>query len=64
MAPVEKTESTTDTRSTNHDAGYHEGINSGAARGFSSPVLGDKQPSSPPHRVTSFASVGGWVVNR
>ena len=64
MAPAEKTESPADTRIADRDAGHHEGINSGVARGFSSPVLGDKNTPSTPHRITSFASVGGWVINR
>ena len=64
MAPAEKTESTPDTATTDRDVNYHEGIKSGAGRGFSSPVLGEKHEPAVARGHTGFASVGGWVVSR
>ncbi|MEI7610231.1 MAG: hypothetical protein WCJ64_22860 [Rhodospirillaceae bacterium] len=64
MAPAEKTEGTVDTGIVDRDINHREGINSGAGRGFSSPVLSDKREADAPRSHTGFASVGGWVVSR
>jgi hypothetical protein len=67
MAPAEKIEHAADATVSDHAASHHEGIKSGQAHGYTSPVLGEDRDRTPGRAAagrTGFASVGGWVVSR
>ena len=65
MAPADKTEHVVETTTGDRSAGYHEGLKSGAARGYTSPLLGDARDHTLSRSAggrTGFDSAGGWVV--